>query len=58
MSFHEIKQKYKFSNQDLLRYLQIRDYFDKEIKHNVDLDTNGIINTIIGIYKSKKYSIE
>ena len=53
MSFQEMKQKYDLSNLDHFRYLQIRDYFDKEIKHNVNLD-NGLIRNIIGIYSSKK----
>lgn len=60
MSFQEIKHKYKLSHQDLLRYLQIReirDFSDKEMKHNVNLDKNGIIRSIIGIYKSKKYRV-
>ena len=57
MSFHEIKQKYNLNNQDHFRYLQIRDYFDKEIKQNVNLDNNRIITNIIGIYNSKKYRI-
>ena len=42
MSFQEIKQKYDLSNLDHFRYLQLRDYFDKEIKHNVNLDNNGL----------------
>uniref|UniRef100_A0A671XN45 Reverse transcriptase domain-containing protein n=1 Tax=Sparus aurata TaxID=8175 RepID=A0A671XN45_SPAAU len=57
MNFQEIKQKYNLNNRDHFRYLQIRDYFDKEIRHNVDLDNNGIIRTIIGVYNSKKYRI-
>ena len=53
-SFQEIKQKYNLNNQDHFRYLQIRDYFDKDTKRNANL---GLIRNIIGIYNSKKYKI-
>lgn len=57
MSFQEIKQKYDLSNQDHYRYLQIRDFLNKEVKHSVDLDKNSIIKTITEVYKAKKIRI-
>lgn len=40
-----------------LRYLQFRDLYNREIKHNVNFDRNGITRTMIGLYNSKKYRI-
>lgn len=46
MSFQEIKQKYDLSNQDHFRYLQLRHFFNKEIKRSVNLDKDSIVKTI------------
>lgn len=35
MSFQQIKHKYELSNQEHFRYLEIRDFYDKEIKQPV-----------------------
>jgi len=57
MSFQEIKQKYDLSNQDHFRYLQIRTFFNKKIKHSVNQDKNSIIRTITEVYNAKKFRI-
>ena len=54
MNFQEIKQKYDLSNLDHFRYLQIRNFFNKEIKQNVNMDKHSIIRTITEVYNAKK----
>lgn len=46
ISFQEMKNKYNLANQDLFRYLQMRDYFHKKIKTNEDK-----IHPMIKIFK-------
>lgn len=50
MSFQEMKDKFLLSNQDHFRYLQLRDYFNKEVKSTIELDKNNVIHTILGAY--------
>lgn len=43
MRFQEMKQNYTLCNQDHFKYLQLRDFYEREVKPNVNLDKNGII---------------
>lgn len=42
-------------NQHNFRDIQLRDFFDREIKQKINLGKNGMIRAIIGAYNSKKY---
>lgn len=53
MSFQELKTKYDLDNKDLFRYLQLRDYFRKEIQNIKTL--NGIIDLMNKVYTGKKF---
>jgi len=57
MSFEEMKQNFTLYNEDHFRYLQLRDFYMKEVKPKVNQGKTGIIRTIIGIYYSRKYRI-
>ncbi|XP_054872348.1 LINE-1 retrotransposable element ORF2 protein isoform X1 [Amphiprion ocellaris] len=54
-SFQELKQEFDLTNQDHFRYLQLRDFYDKKIKNNVNLLNNDIVKMIVEIYHSKRY---
>lgn len=54
MSFEEMKQNFALCNQGHFRYLQLRDFYVKEVKPKVQLDKNGIVRTIIETYNSRK----
>ena len=53
--FQELKKDFDLNNQDHFWYLQLRDFYDKKIKHNVNVDKNSISKMITGAYHSKKY---
>lgn len=48
-SFQQLKNKHDLTNQDLFRYLQVRDYFIKQIKTNED-ETHPIVKLIAQAY--------
>ncbi|KAF3844504.1 hypothetical protein F7725_007667 [Dissostichus mawsoni] len=47
MSFVDLKEKYGLENSDFFRYLQLRDYFIKEIQTKT---SNGVIDILIRTY--------
>lgn len=49
MSFQELKTKYGLENKDLFRYLQIRDYYVREIQDVKSL--NGVVDVLSRTYK-------
>ena len=54
MSFQELKLKYNLDNSDFFRYLQVRDYYTKQIKSKL-LDTPcRVVRVIIDSYLQKK----
>ena len=57
MSFQQMKEKFALYNQDHFRYLQLRDYFEREVKPNTNQDKNGVISIVIGTYNSGRYRI-
>uniref|UniRef100_A0A3Q2ZLE5 Reverse transcriptase domain-containing protein n=2 Tax=Kryptolebias marmoratus TaxID=37003 RepID=A0A3Q2ZLE5_KRYMA len=54
-SFQELQQEFALRTQDHFRYLQLRDFYNKEIKHKIDPNENGIVKMLIEIYKGKKH---
>lgn len=46
-SFEELKNTYELANQDLFRYLQMRDYYNKEIR---TAEVHPIIKLFVGAY--------
>ena len=56
-SFQQLKEEFELENQDHFRYLQLRDFYNKNVKSKVNLNNNAIIQMLIGIYNSKKYKI-
>ena len=64
-SFRQIKNEFGLENADLFRYLQLRHYYDAEIKKEISMDGNDVIEVLIGAYKqtpskivSKLYSVD
>lgn len=51
LSFQELKTKYNLENRDFYRFLQLRDYFIKEIRPSETI--NEVIGVIIKSYKQK-----
>ena len=56
-SFTDLKVKYMLDKQDFYRYLQLRDYYNTEIRGNSSKEVNGIIQIIKNIYKGAKIRI-
>lgn len=56
-SFQNIKEKYDLNKHDFYKYLQLRNYFLKEIKMDPSGEMNGVIQTIINAYKETKVRI-
>ena len=52
-SFEKLSQKYGLVKQDFYRYLQLRDFFGKEIKRSKEEITPTIIKVFIEAYDSK-----
>lgn len=54
MSFQELKTRFDLKNTDLFRYLQVRDYYNKEIKAASSGEvTNPLIEVMCGAYQQK-----
>lgn len=51
MSFQDLKANYDLENKDFFRYLQLRDYFTKEIRSDPDETSNNAIGVIVDAYK-------
>lgn len=49
MGVQDLKQNYTKKDQDYFRYLQLRGFYDRQIKHNVNVEKNWIIRRIIGV---------
>lgn len=56
-SFQNIKDKYDLDKHEFYRYLQLRDYFMKEIRMDPSREVNGVIQIIINTYKETKVRI-
>lgn len=50
-SFQNMRVKYDLGKHEFFRYLQLRDYYRKEIKVDPSTQVNVVIQTIISIYK-------
>ena len=50
-SFQILKDKFALQNRDLSRYIQFRDYYNKEVKIENTQETNYVINVMLSAYK-------
>lgn len=57
LSFQDLKERFSLDNQDHFRYLQLRNYYNKEVKPNINVDKNRVIKTVIGAYSFKSKRI-
>ena len=52
-----MRVKYDLGKHEFYRYLQQRDYYRKDIKMDPSMEVNGVIQTMISIYKDTKIRI-
>ena len=52
-SFLKLRREYELEQQDFYMYLQIRDYFNKEIKPDLPGELNKVVVTLCNAYKNK-----
>ena len=50
-SFEQLKREFNLENDDFFRYLQIRHFYDSEIKKGLSVESNEIIQVVTGAYK-------
>lgn len=56
-SFQNMKEKFDLDKQEFYRYLQLRDYFLKEMRTDPSGEVHGVIQLIINTYKENKIRI-
>lgn len=56
-SFQNIKDKYALGKNEFYRYLQLRDYYKKEIRRDSSIEVNNVIQIMIDSYKYTKIRI-
>ena len=56
-SFQNMKDIYSLDKREFYRYLQLRDYYKKEIEIDPSTEVNGVIQIIMNTYKGKKIRI-
>lgn len=49
-SFQDLKDRFALRNQDLFRYLQLRDYYNKKLKREALEENNRVIEVIVNAY--------
>ena len=52
-----MKDIYSLDKREFYRYLQLRDYYKKEIEIDPSTEVNGVIQIIMNTYKGKKIRI-
>ena len=50
-SFRQLKNEFGLENGDLYRYLQLRHFYETEIKKDISLEGNDVIEVLTGSYK-------
>ena len=50
MSFQQMREMFALYNWDHFRYLQLRDYCEREVKPNTNQEKNCVISIVIGTY--------
>lgn len=50
-SFQDLKGEFDLKNGDLFRYLQLRHFYDTEIRDGISAEGNGVIEMLTGAYK-------
>ena len=53
-TFEELRKKYGLDNREFFMYLQLRDYYTKEIEGKAQGETNGVVQIMINKYKGYK----
>ena len=53
VNFQELKNKYDLDWREFYRYLQMRDYYEKQIRREPTLETNEVVRVMINAYKGK-----
>ena len=56
-SFQDLKDRFALRNQDLFRYLQLRDYYNKKVKREALEENNPVIEVIVSAYHQKTLRI-
>ena len=56
-SFESIRRKYELGAHEFYRYLQMRDYFKREIESDSPKEVNGVIQIIIKAYQDSNIRI-
>ena len=57
-TFQKLKETFSFHNLDLFRYIQFRDYYNKEIKMEISHEINPVIKNMINAYKPNSKSLK
>ena len=50
-TFDKLKNEFGLENRDMLRYFQLRDFYEKEIKGGISLEGNNVIKVFMDAYK-------
>lgn len=56
-SFQDLKTSFELKDHDFFRYLQLREYYDKDIKLSDGEEENAVLGTIIGAYQQRTLKI-
>lgn len=56
LTFQTLKEKFSLTNRDLFRYIQFRDYFNREIKMEISHEMNPVVKIMMNAYKSNSKS--
>lgn len=52
-SFEDLKKRFALKNQDLFRYLQLREYYNKEMKRPAPEEMNPVMEVMVKAYTQK-----
>lgn len=50
-SFQSLKEEFSLENRDMFRYLQLRHFYDTEIKREISREGNEVVDVLIAAYK-------
>ena len=50
-SFSQLKDEFGLENRDLYRYLQLRHFYETEVKKEISVEGNDVIEVLTGAYK-------
>lgn len=58
LTFQTLKEKFSLTNRDLFRYIQFRDYFNREIKMETSHEINPVVKIMMNAYKSNSKCVK